>query len=375
MGHKTQGQHQAYPEWMMPYAREFLNQTWNLAAPGIQPQFNNDPYNAARKQSYIGSFEGPGTLPSTSDFNALRGQGGYNPDLETINNRGGRGGLENSPRNVNRYATGVQGMDDGGGTITRFRTRADYETGGGMAPPAPPVSYPGGPNSGSPGGPYDPLSSAQGSPLAQLPPEALQSVQGFDPAQQLGLNQVMGSALQSQALPQQAMQQLMATLGGQYLDPRTNPYLAGAYNTASQSMVNQYRDAVAPGIFSQAAQAGSLGGSAQNQLAASSRYDLGRNLGDLANQMFGGAYESERGRMTEAQGAVPSILASQFVPGQTMFEAGAQRQMQGQNERDTAAQNAMRQWQTPFDMLSQLGGSLTTAAGPGIDIWGQSSRK
>lgn len=202
--------------------------------------------------------------------------------------------------------------------------------------------------------------------IGQLPDEALIQVAGFDPAQEQAINSIIQQSQsgQSQALANSAAQELQRTIGGEYLSPDSNPYLRGSYDAAARALTDNYQLATAPALQSAAARTGAFGGSAENELGAYQRYGLGENLGNLANQMYGQAYEGERGRQLYAQQLLPSAIQAQYTPAQLALGAGGLRQQQSQAQMDAATQNALRQQEYPFQLLSQLSGGLGAALGP-----------
>jgi len=96
-------------------------------------------------------------------------------------------------------------------------------------------------------------------------------------------------------------QGLTETAQGQFLHPESNPYLRGTFNAAATDLTNAYRTATAPSIQAQASRMGQFGSSAMNEALALEQYGLGRNLENLASNIYGGNYQQERGRMAGAQ--------------------------------------------------------------------------
>jgi hypothetical protein len=96
-------------------------------------------------------------------------------------------------------------------------------------------------------------------------------------------------------------------LSGKYMSPESNPYLRDTYDQASRAVTENYRDAVLPAVTSRFALAGGAGSG--GYVGARNRADqsLARSLGDVATNIYGGAYESERGRMDSARGFAPTL--------------------------------------------------------------------
>lgn len=202
-------------------------------------------------------------------------------------------------------------------------------------------------------------------PVSQLPPGMLQKVAPFNPTQQAGLDYLTGSAGQSAQLAGAGANQVQQTLGGQYLSPDSNPYLAATGDALTRALTNQYKLATAPSLMAQAQQGGNLRGSAFNEQQAANQFGLGQNISDTLAQLYGGNYEAERARQQQAVGMIPGVQGAIQAPGQQLLGAGTLQQGQTQTELDVARQNAELQTQYPFTILSYLGNLLGTSTGAG----------
>lgn len=86
------------------------------------------------------------------------------------------------------------------------------------------------------------------------------------------------------------------TLNGKYLDPSSNPYLKATFDKAAQD--------------TQAAGEAQYAGTGRNvQAGAPQRMDL---LSNLATQIYGGAYNNERDRQTQALGYASPLAESDY---------------------------------------------------------------
>lgn len=194
-----------------------------------------------------------------------------------------------------------------------------------------------------------------------FPPEQLY---GFTPDQLSGMNLARQSALSgAQDLIAPALANVSATQSGAYLTPDSNPYLAATYKAASAPVVQQFRDATEPGIQAEFARAGSFGGSAQNQAEGIAQQGLGNTLQNLATNIYGGNYEQERQNQIRQQGLLPGLLNASFGPAAELMNIGGIQQQFGQQGLNTALQNAVNQFNFPFQLLSQLGAAIPTAVG------------
>ncbi|SRR5579875_3136897 len=199
---------------------------------------------------------------------------------------------------------------------------------------------------------------AQGYPF---PPEQLY---GFTPAQVAGMNLGEQSALSGAAgLLNPTLANVSATQAGKYLLPQSNPFLQQTFNAAAAPVVQQFRNATEPGIQAEFERAGSFGGSAQNQAESIAQQNLGNTLQNLATNIYGANYETERQNQIRQQGLVPGLLQASFAPASELMNIGGMQQQFGQQVLDTALQNLENQYNFPFQLLAQLGAALPTAVG------------
>lgn len=102
---------------------------------------------------------------------------------------------------------------------------------------------------------------------------------------------------------------LNSVMGGQYLN--ANPWLDKTFNAASRAMTDQWKDVVLPGLNASFAEAGGTGSGIQQELALDSADVLGRNLNELATNIYGGNYQAERARQMDAAGMGTNLLGTQ----------------------------------------------------------------
>lgn len=145
-----------------------------------------------------------------------------------------------------------------------------------------------------------------------------------------------------------ADQQNQTIESGAYLNPNTNPYLAGTLNTANQGVQNQ--------ISSEFGSAGrNVVGSAPVQSSA---------MNQLANQIYGGAYQSGMNNIVQGQALAPQLDAATYLPSSELLQTGAG--VQGQNQSNiNANMNAYNYTQQlPENMLSWYSGLLSQNGAP-----------
>ena len=116
-----------------------------------------------------------------------------------------------------------------------------------------------------------------------------------------------------------AQAEMGKTISGQYLMPGANPYLDATFNQAAKGVTDQYLNTVQPRTDALFNGPGSMGkNTAFQQMTARNQYGLGDNLSNLATNIYGGNYQTERGRQFGAAGAAPQFTndqaSAQFAP-------------------------------------------------------------
>lgn len=118
-------------------------------------------------------------------------------------------------------------------------------------------------------------------------------------------------------------------LSGDYLSPDTNPYLADiAQRVSGRAM---------------AAINSTFGGKGRTGSGLHATF-AGEGVGNALTDLYGGAYEAERGRMTTAAGMAPALEGARYLAPQAQISAG---------------QNITAR---PFDLATQYGGILQNIA-------------
>lgn len=149
------------------------------------------------------------------------------------------------------------------------------------------------------------------------------------------------------------------TLSGKYLSPESNPYLTSMYNVAADGVTKNYRDAIAPQQAAQAAMAGAFGGSASANEELRGQYGLGRNLSDMATQVYGDNYAKERQNQMQMQQMMPSL--GQYNENfnlnrlDRLGALGTNRRQLDQQMQDVGYENQMQRWEYPNKALLQFG--------------------
>jgi hypothetical protein len=106
-----------------------------------------------------------------------------------------------------------------------------------------------------------------------------------------------------------------------------NPYLNAQYQQGAQQLTDQFKNTVVPGLDNSFAASGRLGSGAYAQLRNQTEKGLAQGLGDLATNIYGGAYNTDRANQMSAlnqwQGLGQNAIGNQ-VSGANLFGTGQQ---------------------------------------------------
>lgn len=208
--------------------------------------------------------------------------------------------------------------------------------GGGTPPPTTTVSSQGIPAE------LKPLASAYTSKamnLADTPftPYGGQRYEDLNHTQNAGIGMVQNRAMNGSPVMNQANQTLTQSLqGGQ-----ANPYLDSMVNKAQMSVLGNARAADM--------RSGSFGNSGIAEQAAT-------KMGDIATNMYGGAYDADRGRQMQALGLAPTFGNQAYQDASQLMKAGQIQQDQGQQNRDFGYSQFQEQQNKPYKDLAAMSG-------------------
>lgn len=173
------------------------------------------------------------------------------------------------------------------------------------------------------------------------------SQQGFNPyqgqryadlntTQNLGIGMVQDRALNGSATMSNAEGALNGIIGGQ-----SNPYL--------DQMVNRAQGNVLSNANMAAARSGSFGNSGIAEAAA-------KQMGDVATQMYGGAYESDQGRRMQGIGMAPTFGNAAYQDASQLMRAGQVMQDQQQQGLDFNYGQFQEAQNLPYKQLAAMSG-------------------
>lgn len=140
-------------------------------------------------------------------------------------------------------------------------------------------------------------------------------------------------------------------LSGKYLSPDSNPWLKSTYDQAAKSVTDNYNNVVNPGIDSHASMNGRYGSGAYAQARNTSDTTLGHDLNDLATNIYGNAYNTERQLQTGAITAIPQMQASDYYDANQLAGVGDYYTNLGQQKLDAQINQYNQKEQLPLTTL------------------------
>ena len=151
------------------------------------------------------------------------------------------------------------------------------------------------------------------------------SVAGANPYLTAGWDAVANRATQGSPVMSAANQQMQSTIGGQYLNADSNPYLSGQIDAAQGDLSRNFNAVNKPGWDSRMSRAGGYNSGVAE--AASMDYgNLAQNMGRIGSDMRFNAYNTERGYQQQAMGMAPQFAQQDYNDANALLNVGAQRQ-------------------------------------------------
>jgi hypothetical protein len=150
-------------------------------------------------------------------------------------------------------------------------------------------------------------------------------------------------ALAGSPLLGSSQQEIQNILSGQYLDPATNPYLQQTFQRAAGDVQSQ--------IGSMFAKGGRYGSGAMAETA-------GRRMGDIASQIYGGAYQQERARQLQAAQLAPQLAQQDYADISQLAQVGQAREGLQEAALADAMQRFQFEQQKPYTKLREYLASI-----------------
>jgi len=154
-------------------------------------------------------------------------------------------------------------------------------------------------------------------------------------------NQALGQTIDRAVNGSQTMGNAESALNQQIQGGQGNPYL--------DSMVQRAQDSVKSNFNTSAINSGSFGNSGVQEAYT-------KNLGDVASQMYGQAYDGDQARQMQAIGMAPQFGNQAYTDANALMQAGQVVQDQSQQNKDFAYQQYQEQQNLPYQQLAAMSG-------------------
>jgi len=123
------------------------------------------------------------------------------------------------------------------------------------------------------------------------------------------------------------------TLSGDYLNPESNPWLQKTHDIGKREIERGFFGAT--NALGSRLEGSNRSGSGAAQLGRRRTTDsLAQGLGDFTNQLYGGNYQAERGRMSGMVGQAAGLEEARYRDATAMGAIGQQRQQESQRQID-----------------------------------------
>lgn len=160
-----------------------------------------------------------------------------------------------------------------------------------------------------------------------------------------------------------------AFLGGDALNPDSNPFLRDAAAGATRPLYENLMEKVLPTVRGEAVMNGMFGGSAQGIAEAGAIKDTQRQVADTTSSMYSGAYNTGMDRMLSMLGMGKEIAQGVMAPTQVANAVGGEQQAQSQQQLQEQYMRHMYEQMAPF-LAAREGIGATMQQGTGTTTTG-----
>lgn len=185
-----------------------------------------------------------------------------------------------------------------------------------------------------------------------------QGVAPLNQYQNQALGMIQDRAANGSPLLGTANQTLTGLLGD-----NTNPYLDQQVQNAQKSVVDSYNMVARPQQTSAMVNSGSFGNSGLQQAQQYDDSQLQQNLGNVATQMYGNAYNTNQANKLSALGMAQSYGNQAYTDAGQLLNAGNTAYNQAQDQADFQYQQYQNQQNYPLQQIAAIGGGLNNMSG------------
>jgi hypothetical protein len=122
---------------------------------------------------------------------------------------------------------------------------------------------------------------------------------------------------------------LTGLASGKYIDPSTNPAMAGMIQSATTPLVNQYMTATAPQTASGFENAGRYGSGALGNATTQNQYGLGQALSNATSQIVNNAYNTGLSATNQAAATEGGLYNTGISNAANAYQAGGGLSLSG----------------------------------------------
>lgn len=176
--------------------------------------------------------------------------------------------------------------------------------------------------------------------------------------QQQALQGISDRASGGSDLWKQAQGNLQQMMGDQQ-----NPYLDQQVANAQKSVVDSYNLTAKPQMEAAMVGSGSFGNSGLQQMQQQSQNQLQQNLGNVATQMYGDAFNTNQANKLQALGMAQGYANQDYTDLNQQLNAGNAYQDQAQNNADFNYEQYQSQQDDPYKKLQAMTGVMNNTAG------------
>ncbi len=180
-----------------------------------------------------------------------------------------------------------------------------------------------------------------------------------DPFTQQGTQQLGERGLGGSPVTAGAENLASRTLGGQFLQGQgQNPWLDQMFQRGARGLSREFNMATLPQLEARFGGAGRTGSPAYGAALSRQSDLLGTQLNEFATNIYGGAYDRERGRQQQTLGMAPGLAQAGRADIQSGIQAGLMREQFNQQLLNDLIQRFDFEQQEPSQRLGRFSGAI-----------------
>ena len=192
-----------------------------------------------------------------------------------------------------------------------------------------------------------------------------QQIADINGQQQMGMGMTSAQALNGFQGQSEAGQNYQDLMGGKFLDPNSNPWLAANAQKAMGDISNAYKTGTMPQTDSAASRAGAFGGSAWQQMVGNNERQLGDSLGNAANQFYGQNYANERSNQMHGLDIAGQMQNLGYTDSKNLTAVGDNYRQYQQDLLNQSQNNYNDYMNYPQKQLDIMGNAIRATMGAG----------